>query len=555
MLVWRLKLWCRVVFSPLSLHSSGRCSPGRWLSVTGMLSSMSVQTAALMLDVLLLLQVGTELELVSKDERELESSRAELEALLTQQRSAHASSADCSPSTSSPGPSQEQGRGSRQIQGGRSPKQAPLTIQTTASGETQEGPQGDAGGGTAARGDSQGDAGKGASSPRVRQKGGPPFASISGGARAPKGPAAPGAAPEQQRAAAAVQDGSDAHKSSNTGGEDAAAGDQAAPENASNGAAAAPEADARAHGGQGERGALQDGASDAPHDKGAKPAGEAAPANGRSSPVLPAETPDSQVLRREGAASSSDGRPAKRPRAEPPARVAWVHGKSAGRPLRVAAGGSLDALRQRRSALSRGAPLPPAAATRAPDQAAAPTPDQAAVAADHTPSPPAAAQPDGCSGADRRGAEGAPGETHPPDLAAPAPAQGVDEGNEDGLAAVWGSKRGLQLSSGSWGARAYAGPEGGAPPAQGGGTGGVDRWRPRRPLRRTARSGLRHGRYTLQARASVYSVLPLLCTLVSHGWPQVPSRRSLRVTTFSWITWMTLCTITSLNAGTASITL
>ncbi|CAL8466123.1 g5659 [Coccomyxa elongata] len=48
--------------------------------------------------------VGSDLELVSKDERELETSRAELQALILQQRSAQASSVESPPSTSSPSP-------------------------------------------------------------------------------------------------------------------------------------------------------------------------------------------------------------------------------------------------------------------------------------------------------------------------------------------------------------------------------------------------------------------------------------------------------------------
>ena len=44
--------------------------------------------------------MGLELELVSKDERELTQSRAELEALLTQQRSAQAARVQSPPSTS-----------------------------------------------------------------------------------------------------------------------------------------------------------------------------------------------------------------------------------------------------------------------------------------------------------------------------------------------------------------------------------------------------------------------------------------------------------------------
>ena len=47
-----------------------------------------------------MMQVGLELELVSKDERELSQSRAELEALLTQQRSAQAARVQSPPSTS-----------------------------------------------------------------------------------------------------------------------------------------------------------------------------------------------------------------------------------------------------------------------------------------------------------------------------------------------------------------------------------------------------------------------------------------------------------------------
>ena len=46
------------------------------------------------------MQVGADLELVSKDDRELQQSKAELEALLLQQRSAQASSVDSPPSTS-----------------------------------------------------------------------------------------------------------------------------------------------------------------------------------------------------------------------------------------------------------------------------------------------------------------------------------------------------------------------------------------------------------------------------------------------------------------------
>ncbi len=47
-----------------------------------------------------LIQVGLELEVVSKDERDLIQGRAELEALLTQQRSAQAARVQSPPSTS-----------------------------------------------------------------------------------------------------------------------------------------------------------------------------------------------------------------------------------------------------------------------------------------------------------------------------------------------------------------------------------------------------------------------------------------------------------------------
>ena len=455
-----------------------------------------------------LLQVGTELELVSKDERELESSRAELEALLTQQRSAHASSADCSPSTSSPGPSQEQGRGSRQFQGGTSPKQAPSHIQTPASGDTQERLPA-AGEGAEAAGDIQVQAGKGSSSPGVRLKGGPPFASISSGARAPKCAAAPGAAPEQQgaAAAAAVQEGSDVGDTSSAADAGAAAADQAVPQHASNGMAApagdtlagSAEPDVQAEGSQ--EGATQDGSSDAAES------GSAPPDNGLGEP-RPVQAHNGQDVLRDGAAP--EGTAHKRPGAELPAKVAWVHGKSAARPLRVAAGGSMDALRQRRGALSRGSPLPPAPASGVPDRdVAAPRSDRGDAAATCSMSGLAAEQPQVSSGADDRrsssdeaasGAVGTPEQTLPPASAAPAPAQ-VDDGREDRLAALWAREGRLRLSSRSWGARAYAGPEGDPSPAQGGGTSGVDRWHPRRPVRRTARSSLRHGRCTLQARA------------------------------------------------------
>ena len=71
-------------------------------------------------------QVGSDLELVSKDERELEASRAELEALILQQRSAQASNVDSPPSTSFPSPpaaqhSEWHPRGHRSI---HAPKQA-----------------------------------------------------------------------------------------------------------------------------------------------------------------------------------------------------------------------------------------------------------------------------------------------------------------------------------------------------------------------------------------------------------------------------------------------
>ena len=46
------------------------------------------------------MQVGCELELMSKDERELAQSRAELAALLTQQRSVQAATVQSPPSTS-----------------------------------------------------------------------------------------------------------------------------------------------------------------------------------------------------------------------------------------------------------------------------------------------------------------------------------------------------------------------------------------------------------------------------------------------------------------------
>ena len=46
--------------------------------------------------------MGLELEVVSKDERDLIQGRAELEALLTQQRSAQAASVRSPPSTSTP---------------------------------------------------------------------------------------------------------------------------------------------------------------------------------------------------------------------------------------------------------------------------------------------------------------------------------------------------------------------------------------------------------------------------------------------------------------------
>lgn len=48
------------------------------------------------------MQVGLELEVVSKDERDLIQGRAELEALLTQQRSAQAAHVQSPPSTSVP---------------------------------------------------------------------------------------------------------------------------------------------------------------------------------------------------------------------------------------------------------------------------------------------------------------------------------------------------------------------------------------------------------------------------------------------------------------------
>ena len=46
------------------------------------------------------MQVGSELEIVSRDKRELAQSRAELAALLTQQRSVQAVTVQSSPSTS-----------------------------------------------------------------------------------------------------------------------------------------------------------------------------------------------------------------------------------------------------------------------------------------------------------------------------------------------------------------------------------------------------------------------------------------------------------------------
>ena len=46
--------------------------------------------------------MGVELEVVSKDERDLIQGRAELEALLTQQRSAQAARVQSPPSTSIP---------------------------------------------------------------------------------------------------------------------------------------------------------------------------------------------------------------------------------------------------------------------------------------------------------------------------------------------------------------------------------------------------------------------------------------------------------------------
>ena len=50
------------------------------------------------------IQVGLELEMISKDERDLTQSRAELEALLTQQRSAEAARVQSPPSTSTSTP-------------------------------------------------------------------------------------------------------------------------------------------------------------------------------------------------------------------------------------------------------------------------------------------------------------------------------------------------------------------------------------------------------------------------------------------------------------------
>jgi hypothetical protein len=75
-------------------------------------------------------QVGADLELVSKDERELQESKAELEALLLQQRSTQGSTAESPPSTSSAAaavaaPQRSQRHHQR---GGHTPKQATAGI-------------------------------------------------------------------------------------------------------------------------------------------------------------------------------------------------------------------------------------------------------------------------------------------------------------------------------------------------------------------------------------------------------------------------------------------
>lgn len=69
--------------------------------------------------------MGSDLELVSKDERELQDSRAELEALLQQHRSPQAATADSPPSTSSAAaPEQGPHKAQRAHRGAHTPKQA-----------------------------------------------------------------------------------------------------------------------------------------------------------------------------------------------------------------------------------------------------------------------------------------------------------------------------------------------------------------------------------------------------------------------------------------------
>lgn len=131
------------------------------------------------------MQVGADLELVSKDDRELQQSKAELEALLLQQRSAQASSVDSPPSTSfsDPAAAQQPQWRPRVVKALPAPKQA-IRPKSALAAEAASGAQAAAGEATgSSRAPSR--AAAGAVEFSAASGGSSPFASISGrGAKA-----------------------------------------------------------------------------------------------------------------------------------------------------------------------------------------------------------------------------------------------------------------------------------------------------------------------------------------------------------------------------------
>lgn len=171
-------------------------------------------------------QVGADLELVSKDERELSQSRAELEALIRQQRSAQASSAESPPSTSSPAPVAPQPpqwhSRSHHRDTPHSPKQAtrPQHTHPVSRGAQQPSPAHSKEPGSAqlAGAAASGSTGATAAGFSATATGGPsPFASISGQG-APGGRRKPGRSGGQPPGSSAAAAAADARSSSGQAG-------------------------------------------------------------------------------------------------------------------------------------------------------------------------------------------------------------------------------------------------------------------------------------------------------------------------------------------------